>query len=391
MSRKDLKFPPSSGVFSRQAHTQVPKGLYEEELGREGFFGPASHIYHKNPPTGWTEVVGNNLPRAFYLDKVVSGDETDNWQVLLHNAQVRIGGWKLAEDMDYLARHADGDMLLFVHQGAGELLSEFGTLTLEKGDYVVLPRGTTYQVHVSEPLFFLTVENLEARYMLPDRGLLGNHALFDEGAIVPAAITKKGTHSHSTRPDEWDVLVFSGDDVTQITYPFDPVDTAGWKGDVFAWKLNVRDFRPIASHRYHVPPSAHTTLVGNGFVICTFAPRPIESDPDTLKVPFFHRNIDFDEVLFYHEGNFFSRDKVQPAMLSWHPRGIHHGPHPKALETQETRAGQMTDEVAVMIDSRYPLKAVDGLPKGAEWKDYFASWGGTKPATKATKKKLVSR
>lgn len=372
--RKDLNIPASSGKFAKQAHVGLPKGTYEEELGREGFFGPAAHIYHNNPPTGWTSIEGALRPRAFYLDTFVGTDHDDVLEHLFYNHEVRIGGWHLAKSMEYLQRNADGDVMLFIHKGVGELVCEFGVLSLTEGDYVVLPRGTTYQISVKKPLFMLVVEAIESRLMLPEKGLLGPHAIFDPGVVQVAQIPAKGNKSKPTEKNAWDVYVWLNGEPTVMTYPFDPVDVAGWKGDLFAYKLNWRDIRPLASPRYHLPPSAHTTFVGQGFVVCTFAPRPIESDPDALKVPFFHRNIDFDEVIFYHAGNFFSRDNVRPGMVTWHPRGIHHGPHPKALANQHTRAGQMTDEVAVMVDTRRSLFCASTMPKGAEWVDYVKSW-----------------
>ena len=149
------------------------------------------------------------------------------------------------------------------------------------------------------------------------------------------------------------------------------MDVVGWKGDLTAFKLNVRDIRPIMSHRYHLPPSVHTTFLGGNFVICTFVPRPFESEPEAMRVPFYHRNIDYDEVLFYHDGDFFSRQHIKPGMLTLHPQGIHHGPHPKAAEKAAGKEG--TDEIAVMVDTRYPLKIAKAA-EGVEWADYVNSW-----------------
>jgi homogentisate 1,2-dioxygenase len=149
------------------------------------------------------------------------------------------------------------------------------------------------------------------------------------------------------------------------------MDVVGWKGDLTVWKLNMRDIRPIMSPRAHLPPSAHTTFVTQGAVVCSFLPRPLEEDPEALKVPFFHRNTDYDEFIFYHDGNFFSRDNIGPGMVTLHPRGIHHGPHPKALKNQAVKTH--TDEYAVMLDGLNPLNV---LPAGdaVEWKDYWKSW-----------------
>jgi homogentisate 1,2-dioxygenase len=157
-----------------------------------------------------------------------------------------------------------------------------------------------------------------------------------------------------------------------ITYPFNPLDAIGWKGNLAPVKLNWRDIRPVMSHRYHIPPSVHSTFVSDRFVVCTFVPRPIESDPGALKVPFFHSNDDYDEVIFYHQGEFFSRDNIHPGMVTWHPNGFTHGPHPKAFAAGAKAAKTMTDEVAVMIDSRDPLDF--NAPPATEFAAYAESW-----------------
>ena len=129
----------------------------------------------------------------------------------------------------------------------------------------------------------------------------------------------------------WQVEIKRRNAISTVTYDFNPLDAVGWHGDLSAVRINWRDFRPLMSHRYHLPPSAHTTFVASRFVVCTFVPRPFETDPGAMKVPFFHNNDDYDEVIFYHQGNFFSRDNIHPGMLTFHPCGFTHGPHPKAL------------------------------------------------------------
>jgi homogentisate 1,2-dioxygenase len=160
---------------------------------------------------------------------------------------------------------------------------------------------------------------------------------------------------------------------TYFEYESNYYDTVGWKGDLYPYTLHVDDIMPLMSHRAHLPPSAHTTFVAREFVICTFLPRPLEKDKDALKVPFYHQNIDYDEVLFYHDGNFFSRDNLHAGMMSLHPMGFPHGPHPKAMKTVESKTE--TDEIAVMVDSRWPL-IVDPALEGVELKEYWKSWRG---------------
>jgi homogentisate 1,2-dioxygenase len=162
-------------------------------------------------------------------------------------------------------------------------------------------------------------------------------------------------------------------ELSTITYPFNPLDAVGWHGTLMPVRVNWRDIRPLMSHRYHVPPSAHTTFLTDRFVVCTFCPRPLESDPGALRVPFFHNNDDYDEMIFYHRGQFFSRDNIHPGMMTLHPSGITHGPHPKAFSAGQTHSRQETDEVAVMIDARDALEVAD-LPEGVEWAGYVDSW-----------------
>ncbi|HEY1337693.1 MAG TPA: homogentisate 1,2-dioxygenase, partial [Bryobacteraceae bacterium] len=200
----------------------------------------------------------------------------------------------------------------------------------------------------------------------PDKGLLGHHALYDPGVITTP---EPAPHLDDNR--EWEVRIKVEDEISKVVYPFNPIDVIGWKGDLTVWKINMRDIRPVMSHRAHLPPSAHTTFLTEGAVVCSFLPRPLEQDPQALKVPFFHRNTDYDEFLFYHDGDFFSKDNIKPGYATLHPRGIHHGPHPKALANQGKKT--QTDEYAVMLDGLNPIHV---LPAGeqVEWKEYWASW-----------------
>ena len=172
---------------------------------------------------------------------------------------------------------------------------------------------------------------------------------------------------------EWRVAIKRRQALSSVTYPWNPLDAVGWKGDLAPVRINIRDIRPLMSHRYHLPPSAHTTFVGPRFVVCSFVPRPFESDPEALKVPFFHNNDDYDEVIFYHAGDFFSRDNIKPGMVTFHPCGFTHGPHPKALRNAFTPRKAATDEYAVMIDARDALDLGEAMP-GVELEGYAQSW-----------------
>ncbi|HEY5336592.1 MAG TPA: homogentisate 1,2-dioxygenase [Rhizomicrobium sp.] len=366
-----IEFPRVEGETSRQAHADLPPGTFEREIGRDGFFGPASHIYHRHPPTGWSSFEGPLRPRAFDAKKSAEQSSSPfKATSLLKNASVIFSIWATERAMPALARNSDGDELLFIHQGDGDLFCDFGHLTYREGDYVLLPRGTMWRLEPKSATVTLLIEATNGSYKLPERGILGPHAIFDPAALDTPKLDEA---FKSQRDGEWKVQVKRRGEISTITYPFNPLDAAGWKGNLMPVKLNWRDIRPVISHRYHIPPSVHSTFVADRFVVCTFVPRPIESDPGALKVPFFHSNDDFDEVIFYHAGEFFSRDNIHPGMVTWHPNGFTHGPHPKAFAAGAKAAKTMTDEVAVMIDARDPLDMMAGA-EAAEDRGYADSW-----------------
>jgi homogentisate 1,2-dioxygenase len=379
--KRYISLPRVEGLASRQAHADLPPGTFEREIGKEGFFGPAAHLYHTHPPTGWLSIEGPLRPRAFNaLQAAVSAAGPSPWHaaLLLHNAHARIRSWHLAVSMPALARNADGDELLFVHSGEGEFFCDYGHLHFEAGDYLVVPRGCMWRIECRAPVQLLLVEASNSSYQLPDRGLVGPHAIFDPAMLDTPQMDAAFTAQRSSGPPggqstHWRVEVKHRQQVSVITYPFNPLDAVGWHGDLCVVRLNVRDIRPLMSHRYHLPPSAHTTFIANRFVVCTFAPRPFETDPGVLKVPFFHSNDDYDEVIFYHAGDFFSRDNIKPGMVSFHPSGFTHGPHPKALANMLTQTKAATDEYAVMIDTRDALE-FGTAAQAAESPGYVDSW-----------------
>ncbi|MFL6689944.1 MAG: homogentisate 1,2-dioxygenase [Alphaproteobacteria bacterium] len=367
-----IEFPRVEGETSRQAHADLPAGTYEREIGRDGFFGPASHIYHRHPPTGWTGFEGPLRPRAFNAVLAAkAADDPFSPVPLLSNAGCKIAIWRCAEAMRHLFRNSDGDTLLFVHEGEGDIYCDFGHLTYGEGDYILLPRGTMWRLEPADPTLSLVIEATNGSFRLPEKGILGPHAIFDPSALYTPQLDDK--FRAQADEHEWRLRVKRRGAVTTITYPFNPLDAVGWKGNLCVIKLNWRDIRPVMSHRYHIPPSVHTTFVAERFIVCTFVPRPIESDPGALKVPFYHSNDDYDEVIFYHAGEFFSRDNIKPGMMTWHPNGFTHGPHPKAFAAGAKAAKTMTDEVAVMVDARDPLDMSEAA-EGTEDRGYADSW-----------------
>ena len=379
-------YPLKKGQVAQQAHVGLPAGTYEEEHGRRGFFGKSAHLYHAHPPTGWTRFEGDLRPHCFDLNQLEPSDLRDPdgaAAAFLGNQDVVLSVSRRSQPMPFYFRNADGDELFFVHRGEGTIETDFGPLEFEKGDYINIPRAVTYRlVPRTTDNFFLIIES-QAEFEQPEKGLLGQHALYDPAVIVtpePAPILEES----NTR--EWEVRIKVENEFSKVFYPFNPLDVVGWKGDLTVWKINVRDIRPVMSHRAHLPPSAHTTFVTKGAVVCSFLPRPLEEDADALRVPFFHRNTDYDEFLFYHDGDFFSKDNIKAGMATLHPRGIHHGPHPKALANQARKT--RTDEYAVMLDGLNPIHV---LPNGkrVEWTEYWASWRA--PAEKPVAAQEVHR
>lgn len=373
MARNWIPVRAAQGAHSRQAHADMPAGTYEREISKEGFFGPAAFIHHPRPPTGWSDFQGPLRPRAFDLARLNEAQGSP-WSapVILKNAATEMRFWKLADAMPGLARNADGDQLLFVHQGRGDLFCDYGHIAYEAGDYLYLPRGTMWRLSPAEPTAILMIQATNSHFTLPDKGLLGGHALFDP-AMLDTPELDETFKAHQAQDGETRVAVKKRGEVSTVTYPYNPLDAVGWHGELAPVRLNVRHIRPVVSHRYHLPPSVHTTFLSDRFVVCTFAPRPFETDPGALKVPFFHNNDDFDEVLFYHAGDFFSRDHIEAGMMTFHPSGFTHGPHPKALKNMLSQPKAATDEYAVMIDTRDPLD-VGEAASTVENPDYVNSW-----------------
>ena len=362
-------YPLKKGKTAQQAHVGLPEGTFEEEHGRKGFYGKSAHLYHAHAPTGWIRFEGKLRPHCIDCNKLRPTDQTDPRGApvaFLGNDDVTLFVSRRSEPMPFYFRNADGDELMFVHRGEGTLETDFGPLSFQSGDYLVIPRAVTYRVvPTTKDNFFLIVES-RTEFNQPEKGLVGQHALYD-----PAVIVTPDPQPDLSDNREWEIRIKVDNEFSSVVYPFNPIDVVGWKGDLTVWKLSMKDIRPIMSHRAHLPPSAHTSFVTEGAVVCSFLPRPLEQDPEALRVPFFHRNTDYDEFIFYHDGNFFSKDNISPGMATLHPRGIHHGPHPKALANQAKRTH--TDEYAVMLDGLNPIRV---LPAGeaAEWKEYWKSW-----------------
>ncbi|GIL17562.1 MAG: homogentisate 1,2-dioxygenase [Oligoflexia bacterium] len=365
-------FHYSQGKHTTQGHKGIPEGHYEEEMGRKGFSGPVSHLIKPEPSTRWTSIEGPLRPQLF--DCVKLPQQWGQWQRLLYNNDVTISYlWekKTQGTVTKGFRNADGETLYFVHAGKGSVVTDFGLLEFRRGHYIMIPKCVGHTFICEEDTQFLVIESRSSQFREPDRGMVGRNAFYDTEALARPDLQKQIDLKKSKAVNVTEMFVKRKDQQTRFTYSDCVFDAVGWKGDFFPFTLHVDDMMPMLSARVHLPPSAHATFVAHNFVICTFLPRPLESDKDALKVPFYHQNIDYDEVLFYHDGNFFSRDNLHAGMMSFHPAGFPHGPHPKAVQKIDQKTH--TDEYAVMIDTWNPLNVDPGFEK-TEVKEYWQSW-----------------
>jgi homogentisate 1,2-dioxygenase len=376
------------GQIPKKRHTVFKKpdgSLYREQvMGTKGFSSLQSILYHHNPPTafyeskllGSREVVYEDdsvlRPRHFYTSET-KGENVDavmGREYVLGNDDLLIAVVKPTENMDYFYRNADGDEVLFVHYGTGKIESIFGDLGYKPGDYIVIPVGTIYRVVPDEgDTKFLVIETT-SWITTPNRyrnefGQLMEHSPFCERDIrtpeEPTTYVEKG---------RFEVRTKTRNALHAHYYEHHPLDVVGWDGYLFPWIFNIDDFEPITG-RIHQPPPVHQTFEGENFVICSFVPRLFDYHPDAIPAPYYHSNVDSDEVLYYVEGNFMSRKGVKQESITLHPLGIPHGPHPGKAEASIGK--KETLELAVMIDTFRPLKVV----KNAQWMEdsaYQYSW-----------------
>jgi homogentisate 1,2-dioxygenase len=375
-----MKLYRHEGLTAERPHLNLPKNTFEEELGLDGFYGPVSHLYHRTAPTQWSSIEKSSFqwpareenksdflkPQCFKnLPQSGGGDFFKSDRLLFWNDDIAIHSLWMTEPMGGYFRNADASELYFIHSGAVSLDSPFGKLEAKSGDYLVIPKGVTYRLKTTG-VYMLRVENFSSYFKKPETGILGQQALYhEEGIRTPEFTPDLNEEKNSV------VRVQSGYQITKITYDFDIRNLSGWFGTLYPYILPVSKIAPVLSSVAHLPPSINSTFMGTNFIVCTFLPRPLEEPEGALKVPFFHSNIDYDEFIFYHDGDFFSRDNMEKGYITLHPRGINHGPHPKAIANQNAK--KRTDEIAVMIDTVKPLK-VSKFARELELNDYWKSW-----------------
>lgn len=378
----------SLGQVPHKRHTQFRKpdgALYSEQLfSTEGFSSDYSLLYHCNTPTQIirTEPQLDVMPeiaeekmlkhRSFEgFNLPAESDYLLSRKPVLVNNDCHIVLSACQESMkDYFFKNADADEMIFIHEGEGVLKTMYGELKFTYGDYLVIPRGTIYQVEFNTTVNRLFIVESFSPIRFPKRyqskfGQLLEHAPFCERDIRPPSnlVTYDEKGDHLIRVKKKGVLY-------GLHYNHHPFDVVGWDGYCYPFAFSIHDFEPITG-RVHQPPPVHQTFEANNFVVCSFVPRLYDYHPDAIPAPYNHSNIDSDEVLYYVDGDFMSRKKVTRGMITLHPAGIPHGPHPGTVE--KSIGKKETRELAVMVDTFHPLM----LTKYAltlENPDYVMSW-----------------
>jgi len=376
------------GDFPQKRHTQFEKpngGFYYEQLfGTEGFHGHSSLSYHVHRPTQVKEIlnsysvepkiaIGKNIKSLLFkgFELKPENDFLDSRKAMLVNKDCIIGLAAPKESLrNYFYKNADADEMLFVHKGKGKLRTMLGNIPFEYGDYLIIPRGIIYQIEFeTEENRLFYVESYSPFYT-PKRyknqsGQHLEHSPFCErDFILPNEL--------ETHDEKGDFLIKIKKEgmIHEVVYATHPFDVVGWDGYNFPYGFSIHNFEPITG-RVHQPPPVHQTFETAAFVVCSFCPRLYDYHPKAIPAPYNHSNIDSDEVLYYVDGDFMSRNNIEQGHITLHPKGIPHGPAPGAME--RSIGHKETQELAVMVDTFRPLMVTEeamGLDDG----QYYKSW-----------------
>ena len=378
----------SLGQVPPKRHTQFrkPNGeLYHEELfSTEGFSNLYSLLYHANPPTQIVQVDGPfSMEPKLMSDKQLKHRSLMGFQITAEDDYLKSRKPVLVNDdckiilsaprksmTDYFFKNADADEVIFIHKGGGRLRTMYGAVEFGYGDYVVVPRGTIYQMEFDGPDNRLFIVESYSPVITPKRyrnqfGQMEEHAPFCERDI-------RKPQQLETYDEQGEFLFYIKKQ--GLIYPYyylnHPFDLVGWDGYLYPYAFSIHNFEPITG-RVHQPPPVHQTFEARNFVICSFVPRLYDYHPMAIPAPYNHSNIDSDEVLYYVDGDFMSRKHVEQGMITLHPGGIPHGPHPGTVE--KSIGAKETHELAVMVDTFRPLKLTEYAVE-IEDKDYYRSW-----------------
>lgn len=383
-----MPFYQKLGKVPHKRHTvfrQENGNLFHEQLfGTAGFDGMSTLMYHVHPPTVIKEVKGqkniapeiafekNLLPRSFKGYQLTpSKDYLESRNPILVNNDVYIElAAPQASMKEYYYKNADADEVIFIHRGSGKLRTQLGNIDFAYGDYLVVPRGMIYQLEFNDDDNRLLIIQSFHPIFTPKRyrnrfGQLLEHSPYCERDMRPPYELE--THDEK---GEFLIKIKKEDVLYDFVYGSHPFDVVGWDGFNYPYAFSIHDFEPITG-RVHLPPPIHQTFETAAFVVCSFVPRLYDYHPQAIPAPYNHSNIDSDEVLYYVDGDFMSRNNIEHGQITLHPAGIAHGPHPGAYERSIGK--KETQELAVMIDTFKPLKITkSGL--GIQLEDYEKSW-----------------
>ena len=376
------------GKIPAKRHTvfRQPNGkLYAEELvSTEGFSGMYSLVYHTHPPTlvkslGTPYSVEPKIAKEKHLRHTSllgfnikpEDDYLKSRKPVLVNADLQISLAAPKKSMtDYFYKNSQADEVIFVHKGTGTLKTGFGKIKFSYGDYLVVPRGTIYQMEFDHENNRLFIIESYSPIRFPKRyqnqfGQLMEHAPFCERDI-----RRPNELETFDQEGDYKILIKKQGLIYPYTYGTHPFDFIGWDGYHYPWAFSIHNFEPITG-RVHQPPPVHQTFEANNFVICSFVPRKYDYHPEAIPAPYNHSNVDSDEVLYYVDGDFMSRNSVVQGQITLHPGGIPHGPHPGSVE--KSIGKERTDELAVMIDPFKPLMITEEALL-IEDENYHKSW-----------------
>lgn len=373
--------PPKRHTIFRKENGDL---YYEQLFGTIGFDGMSTNMYHEHRPTQVKKILGqysvapkiakaNNIQsyrlRGFQV--VPEDDFLESRKAVLTNSDCTIvlAAPKKSTD-DYFYKNTDADELIFVHKGSGTLRTMLGNLKFSYGDYLLIPRGVIYKMDFDDENNRLFIVESRRPIYTPKRyrnwfGQLLEHSPFCERDI------RRPDHLE-THDEKGDFLikVRKQDEIFDMVYATHPFDVVGYDGYNYPYAFSIHDFEPITG-RIHQPPPVHQTFETDAFVICSFVPRLYDYHPDSIPAPYNHSNIDSDEVLYYVDGDFMSRNDIEAGHISLHPAGIPHGPHPGAVERSIGK--EKTEELAVMVDTFKPLMLTEEAMKIAD-EEYYKSW-----------------
>ena len=373
------------GKIPAKRHTAFKKDdgsiYYEELVSREGFSSIYSNLYHLQRPTKISkvgELIKQELVKAETKHRArhiitakldTTGDAISARTSLFYNTDIIISVAAASNSMAYGYRNGIADEVLYIQSGDGEFISNFGTLHIKSGDYVVIPRGVIWELNPKSTIRMLVIESAKP-VETPNRyrnrfGQLLEHSPFCERDIKVPKLQKPINNNN-----EYLLKVKTLDGIQEYTYAHHPCDVVGWDGYYFPWSISIHDFEPIVGS-IHQPPPIHQTFQGQGFVICSFVPRLFDFHPDSIPSPYPHSNVDSDEVIYYSRGDFMSRQGIQKESITLHPMGLPHGPQPGKYESSIGK--KKTDELAVMIDTFHPLNVTKSALE-IDDADYPLSW-----------------